>query len=505
MGRSGIQFLCALVLLLTSGWSAIAQTTAASTQPAAVVVLEGQIDDYTRNAMFRRIEAARAAGAKTIILEINTWGGQVSSALNMSQYIKRQDDLHIIGFVRNEAISAGAMIALACDELVMQPNARLGDCAPIMVGDNGLQPMPAAERAKMESPILADFRESARRNGYDPLLVESMVTVDRVVHFIQNPQGDRRFVNDLDFKQLTTEGWVSVPGISNPVDREGELLTVDSDLAVKLGLAKAIANSPDALAAERGLTITSRYASGAGEKIVDFLTSPVVRMFLMSIFSVSLYIALSQPGHGAPEAIALITLSLVLGIPLLTGYAQRWEIIVIFAGLSLIAFELFVFPGHFVSLIVGGVLMIGGLVMTFVPKEPTGLPGILPALSGSWDALTQGVYAVGGALIASILLWFWLARYLPTLPYFNRLVLVGDATDSVSLPPAPQSWPVLGQKGTAVTDLRPGGTGSFFDASLGDHRTASVVTDRGFIAAGTELKIVEINGNRVVVRPTEAA
>src|SRR6185295_7238403 len=132
----------------------------------------------------------------------------------------------------------------------------------------------------------------------------------------------------------------------------------------------------------------------AGDKIVEFLNSAIVRGLLIMIFIMSLKMAFSIPGHGAPEATALITLGLIVGMPMLTGYAQWWEILIIFLGLALLAFEIFVFPGHFVSGIVGGLMVIGGLIMTFVPKEPGGIPGFLPSLPGTYVALERGLIVV---------------------------------------------------------------------------------------------------------------
>src|SRR5450432_1031779 len=142
----------------------------AGSSKAVVIVLKGEIDEYNKSTLFKRFDEARRLGADTIILQTNTYGGLVTSGLDISRFLKQQNDLHVICFIDEKAISAGAMIALACDEIVMQPGALLGDCAPITISESGLQTMGAAERAKMESPILEDFSDSAARNGYDPLL-----------------------------------------------------------------------------------------------------------------------------------------------------------------------------------------------------------------------------------------------------------------------------------------------------------------------------------------------
>ena len=110
------------------------------------------------------------------------------------------------------------------------------------------------------------------------------------------------------------------------------------------------------------------------------------------------------------EALAVLTLGLIVGVPLLTGYAQWWEIVIILAGLALLAFEIFVFPGHFVSGIIGFLMVVGGLVMTFVPKEPGGMPGIMPSLNGTYIGLERGLIAVVSGMFCSLLLWIWLVR-----------------------------------------------------------------------------------------------
>jgi len=267
--------------------------------PAAVIRLSGRIDNYNRDQLRRHFERARAAGAKTIILEIDTDGGMVLSGLDISRFLKNQTDLHIIAFVNARALSAGAMIALACNEIVMTPSASLGDCAPIQVGVTNLGP---TERSKAESPVLTDFKESAKRNGYDPLLASAMVSMPISVHWIQDEQGNRRFVNDADFKSLVESGkWKVVPGVEDPIDSDNTLLTVDTARAKQLGLSRGEARSADDLAAQRGLTVVSRYESGAGDFMVALLGSDLIRLVLLIVFLNALFLALKTPGHGYPS------------------------------------------------------------------------------------------------------------------------------------------------------------------------------------------------------------
>jgi membrane-bound serine protease (ClpP class) len=484
----------------------LADATTNPSDSAAIVLLKGPIDDFSRRSLERRFAEARSAGAHTIILQINTYGGLVTSALDMSRFIKRQDDLHTIAFVDEKAISAGAMIALACDELVMQNSSVIGDCAPIVFQSDGtLEALPPAERAKQESPILAEFRDSAHRNGYDPKVAEAMVAVDRVVHYVQSPDGKREFVDGPELAKLKDEGWIPVAGVPDPLDGQSELLTVHADVAQKIGLAKGIYASPQAFAASRGLKIIDTFSASAGEKFVELLGTPWSRIILIIVFIMSLKLALATPGHGAPEAVAVVSGALLLGIPMLTGYAQWYEIVAIFLGVALLAFEIFVFPGHMVSGALGLLLMIGGLIMTFVGQEPGGLPGVLPKLHGTWEALQHGLVIVAGGLVSSLLLSLWLQRFLPRIPYFNRLMLttpVGTLAGAETAAAATESlWPQIGAVGTTVTDLRPGGSASFMDQLVGDTRLTSVVSDSGFVPANTSIVVREARRGYVVVRP----
>jgi membrane-bound serine protease (ClpP class) len=504
MQRSGLILLATLALMLVPRHLLAAPTTAPTDPKAAVVIFQGEVDDFACDSLERRFAEARAAGAKTIILKLNTYGGLVTAGLDISGFIKRQTDLHTIAFVDEKAISAGALIAFSCDEIVMDPSSVIGDCAPIIFKTDGtIDSMGATERAKAESPVLADFLDSATRNGHDPMLAEAMVAIDHPIWAFRSADGAIHFTH----AQPTTlpSDWKEIPGVSNPLNTADTLLTVHTHVAVAIGLASATAESPEALAHERGLQLVGTFSPGNGEKFVELLGNPFSRLLLIIVFMASLKIGLSAPGHGAAEAVALISLGLLVGMPLLTGYAQWWEVILIFAGLGLIAFEVFVFPGHFISAIAGTLMLIVGLVLSFAGSEPAG-PGWLPQTQQTWDSIEKGMFVVAGGFAGSLALWIWLNRFLPSIPYFNRLVLTatsgGEMRDASNAPPVRESaWPPVGCRGLATTDLRPGGSASFADGVLGDTRIVAVVSDSGYVSAGATLIVREVHGNRIVVRP----
>jgi membrane-bound serine protease (ClpP class) len=305
---------------------------------------------------------------------------------------------------------------------------------------------------------------------------------------------------------MKMQGWVDVPGVPVPVDSAETLLTVGTNVAHKIGLAKSVYSTLDELTAARHLNVLATLGPTWGEGLVTWLGSSGVRLVLLIAFFVSLYIAVHVPGSGPPEAVAMFTLCLFLGIPLLTGFAQWWEIVVIVIGLGLLALEMFVIPGFGVPGILGLILLFGGLLMTFVPAEPGRSPFSLPHMDATWESIQRGLLVMLGALVGSILISWWVRRYLPKLPYFNRLILTnvagggGVMATNPTLGDATPVWPGLSAIGTTVTDLLPGGTARFQDDVVGTERSVHVISDSGFIPKGSKVFVREVGGNRVVVR-----
>lgn len=495
-----------LLLFLMSTTLALGQSTRPFEPqgPAAVVELTGEINDFSARVFEKHVASAREAGAKTILLHINTPGGVVTSALRMSQFIKRQrTDVQFVAVVQEMALSAGAMLAVACDRIVMEPGAMLGDCAPILMGPSGLQTISGAERAKMESPILAEFFDSATRGDYDPLMMSAMVQYGVVVHYLENAAGERKFVVPADVEQLKRDGWTTVDGVPSPLDGDNQLLTVTDTLAAKIGLSAATVASPEAYASSVGLPIVGTFRTTAGEKLVGLLSGAGLRGLLGMVFLWSLYTAITKPGTGVPEVLALVSGAVLLGVPLLTGYAGWLELLMIIAGVLLIALELFVIPGFGVAGLSGIILLIVGLVMTYAPPELPG-GGLVPQLQGTRRALQNGLVAVTAGLVVSAFLWVWLAKYLPKIPYANRLIL---STDVGTTPEAgderravEQIWPAVGEVGQSVTRLTPGGVASFFDPIVNDARPIDVVSDGGYIDSGARVVVRSHEGTQIIVR-----
>jgi membrane-bound serine protease (ClpP class) len=408
---------------------------------------------FTLESLQRRVDRALHNGASVIVLELDTPGGVLTSALDISKYVKTIP-VHTVAWINNEAYSAGILIASACDELVMSPAAATGDAAPVVPGFG----LGATERAKALSPLLEEFRDNARANGYDYTLFHAMCVLGVEVYRVRNPQtGETRLVNQVDYAVMVegrepdsvapaapaadpaaaadpaTVGAVRLEEATSADAGRWELvsrihdgttlLTLNQTRAEEVGLSAATIASRAELAqflnAANVYTVDQTWSEDLAG-YVYFLTHPLAKAILVMVLLIGAYIELQSPGFGFGGALALLALVALIGAPLVVGLAEWWHLGAFVLGLVLLGVELFVLPGF-------GVFGIAGLLLAFI-----------------------GLVFAGGR------------------------VAVGDT-------------------GRVVTGLRPAGrveiNGQLIDA----------VTPGNWIDRGRDVKIIEVRGNRIVV------
>ncbi|MGD8451895.1 MAG: NfeD family protein [Phycisphaerae bacterium] len=523
-GLAGATLLLALPLLAS---------TPARKGGAVVIPIRGEISDIMRDSVSRRLDQAKADGATTVIFEMDTLGGLVTSALDICRLIKNLPaDVHTVAWVNDKAYSAGAMISVSCQQIIMSKASSIGDCAPIMVTPTGgLEEMAPTERAKMESPVLQEFRDSAIENGYDPLLLRAMVTVGEEVWWVENPEtGERRFVTTeqkaelLGEKKLfTPEGeppkWQLVEKYTiqrsggeareitakQPVDASGELLTVSQSEAAAYGLASGIASTLDEVGEQLGLQSSPAYLDITGwELFVMWLNSPLVRGILFAIVLIGAYIEFQSPGLILPGATAAVALVIFLAAPFAAGLADVWTFVLLGLGLILLAAEIFVIPGFGVAGILGIALIVIALIGTFVPSEPA--PGgpddapwfSWPSLPGTWNALQQGIIYLSGSIIIAFIGILLVIRYLPQTAIGRRLIPPNPEHRTLTLNDPRQAVALIGEVGIVTGDLRPGGQARF------GQEIVDVQSQGEYVEAGRRVQVLRHEGMRIVVRPLPA-
>lgn len=412
-----------------------------------VIAIEGLIDLGLAPFLARTLREAEAAGAAAVVLDINTFGGRVDAAVAMRDALLNSP-VRTIAFVNPRAISAGALIAMACHTLVMANGGTIGAAAPV-VGGTGA-PEPADE--KSVSYVRKEFRATADARGRPPELAEAMVDAD-----------------------------VEITGVI----AAGKLLTLTTSEAIGHKLADHTANDLAGALAAAGLPGANiRYAYQTwAESLVRFLTNPVVASLLMTLGMLGLFVELRTPGFAVPGTVGVLSLGLFFWGHWIVQLAGWEELLLVAAGVVLIALEIFVLPGVTVAGLAGILALGAGLGM---------------ALIGAGATVSLVITALGRVALAILLALagtLALLRVLPRLPFGRRLILeTGLRTDQGYGSAADTNRQWLGRRGTAHSPLRPAGIAEI------DGMRLDVVSDGDFIDAGTAIEVTRVEGNRIVVR-----
>lgn len=506
------------------GSGMVAVPAARQANTVAILPVRGEIDRITLQSLERRLREASRSGADAVVLELDTPGGEMLATLDICHLIRTEAPANTVAWVNPKAFSAGTIIAMACRETLVHPEAVFGDAAPIQgLPILGLRQLPVAERAKLEAPLLSDLVESARRRGVDEKLVQAFVAVTMELWLVEEIRtGERMFVDAAEYEiafgepppQLRGRG-APLPGVDaapppptpeaaaasstrrilTPADRgrwrlvgqvigAEELLTIRADESIAYGLASTKAADDEAVRRFFGATKVIRLEETWSEALVRFLVSWPVRLVLIVILLVCVFIELAAPGFGVFGIAAGVALLALIGAPALAGMAQWWDIALILAGLVLLAVELFVLPGFGVAGITGALCLFTGLVGTFVDGE-------LGSPNWQQDLLT-GLATTLAALFASgVAIWI-LGKQVGSLRILDRLVLrEGDGEGMpVPLPTAAirAGTPLVGERGRTVTELRPSGRAEFA-SGVHDVRAAA-----GFVEAGRAVEVVADRG-----------
>jgi membrane-bound serine protease (ClpP class) len=505
------------VLLAASAAIAQPQSAAPTERKAtrvAVLPISGAIDDVTLWSVERRLAAVREAGFDAVVFEIDTPGGEVGAMLDICLRIKSEAPANTVAWIKPKAYSAGTFIALTCRELVVAPGAVFGDAAPIAAMPGvGLVPLPAAERAKQESPLLDELDAAALRRRDDPRLLEAFVSVERELWLIERASdGTRRFADRAELELLgldpstmpprptTSAGSRPVPAAELPltsadagawrvvevVDTRDRLLVVQTDEALRWGLAAAEVRDDQALAQFFLVSSVVRFPESWTETVVRFLVSWPIRIVLIGIFAVCLIIEMLHPGVGVPGAIAGAAFLLLVGAPGILGLAEWWEILLVLAGIALIGAEILIVPGMGFVGVLGAICVLVGLVASFTGSDPTS--------AGERSTLiTASTTTIAGLFLGAILTWF-ASRWFRETWVFKRAVLSAAVTDPLSAPiRGEQAPPPVGTRGVADTDLRPAGRARFGDSIFDAQSTGA------YIARGSPIEVVGRASTSVVV------
>jgi membrane-bound serine protease (ClpP class) len=388
--------------------------------------------------------------AAAIVLDVNTLGGRVDAAIQIRDAVLEAKP-RTIAFIHPRAISAGALISLACDNVIMTEGGTIGAATPIQAGPGG---QADAVGEKMVSYMRTEMRATAEANGRRGDIAEAMVDKE-----------------------------VVIPGI---VDA-GKLLTLDTDQALKLGMADGKAADLDAVMAMLTLDkpTINRGEPNWGEKIARWLTEPTVSGLLLSVGMLGLMVAFYTRTVGAFTLVGFISLAMFFGGHAVVHLVGWEEALLFIAGVALVVVEIFFVPGLGVPGVLGLVFVIAALVLALIgiPLDVSFETGVLA------NAMTRVLLSLLGAFVLALVVM----RLFSQTAMGRALVLQDAETGFLS---APSASDLIGQPGEALTDLRPAGK------IIIDGVRHEATSEREFIARGTKVRVIGKDGPELVVRPS---
>lgn len=422
--------------------------------------LDDEIGSTTWRHTREALAEAEREGADLLLVHLNTYGGSVVHADSIRTALMRVR-IPVVAFVDNNAASAGALIALACDSVYMRQGSSMG-AVTVVNGTDG-----AAMPDKYQSYMRAMMRATAESHGHkadstwrrDPLIAEAMV--------------DAR---------------VEVAGLIDST----RVLTFTPEEAVRWGYADGMAGSVGEVMSQLGYAgdyEIVEYRPTWLDAVIGFFTNPAVQAVLIMIIIGGIYMELHSPGVGFPSAAAIIAAALYFLPIYISGIASEWIILLFVVGFILVVLEMFVVPGFGVTGISGIVCISLALIFGMIENYSFSLSHA--SVGSLW--MSVGVFFAGLALAVGAV-WWLTSRYGPkwVRRHTDLTAELRSADGFVGVDMGPARY--VGHEGVAVTDMRPAGK-----VRIGDE-TLDAVAVMGFVHAGTRVRVTKYENAQIYVR-----
>jgi len=477
-----------------------------------IIDLQGPLTPRLANQFETMLNTAMEQGANWIGVRIDSGGGDLVASLQIATTVAKLDanSVRTVAYVPAEAAGGAALVALACDSLVMHPAARLSASAVIAVAPHDAGRVDADEDARRVLPDRnADGDRNAElaaaktaiRESLAPLaqqdwqLLAAMIEPElELARYRNKITGQQRWMSDDEaVAQEAVANWAK----GEPLFGGEQAAAIDGTRAEQLDLATHTVESFDELKKLYRLTEDPPVAKpNWALELIEALATPEFSIILLMAGFAGIYIELRTPGIGVGAFVGSVAILLFFWSKYLDGTAGWLEVLLFVAGISFMLMEIFVLPGFGIFGLGGGAMVIASLVFA-------SLTFIRPSSERDMEELTSavGMVAIAGAgMVACVLVS---RRYLPEAPVLRSVVLA---------PPEPEERALLddrealadyshfiGRQGVAATHLRPAGKAEI------DHQLIDVIAEAEPLDRGTPLEVVEAHANRVVVRATGPA
>ncbi len=442
---------------------------------AAYIELHGLISAKNTSNVQRSIQDALQRGdANLVFIRLDSPGGNIEISQQLAAMLAELDETQVrtVAVIEHEARADAALIALACDELVMTPDALLGGPGAVELSEFQLESLRPA------------LRQLAQLKNRDWSLLTAMVERDLSVYRFSRPSGGPpRYLCDEEHSLL-----------ENPGDWERGALVptragIDAARAVELGLARDTVGTFNEIATLFNIDskVEPLKSSWVASRLEYLASQPWFSNTLLFVAFFALISEASAPGLGVPGFISALCFLLFFWAQFLNGTAGWLEVTLFLSGVVFVGFELLVIPGF-------GVFGLGGLLMIITSIVLASQTFVVPSNTYQWQRQTGSllslVIGLSGLFVGGLLM----RRYLPHTPWLRHMLLTPPQADPVTTGREGRYGALLHQHGFAMTKLAPTGKARFGEEIV------SVQTEGELLEKGEAVQVIAVLGNRIVVK-----
>jgi len=430
------------------------------------VDLRDNVNSFTWMQVQKGFAQAEAEEASLILLNMNTYGGEVVYADSIRTRILNTET-PVCVFIDNNAASAGALICIACDKIFMRSGAVIG--ASTVVDQSG-----EVAPDKYQSYMRGIIRATAEAQGKDTLVAG----------------GDTTYVwkRDPRIAEAMVDPDVEIPGVIE----KGKVLTFTATEALQNKYCDAIVQGKEEIIETHyGYSDyeLKAFRPSLKDKISGRLMGTALRAILIMIIVAGIWFELQSPGIGFPSIAAGVAAILYFAPLYLDGLVQYWEIILFIVGVILIFLEIFVIPGFGIAGILGILAVVLGL--SFALVDNTGLSFDFTGLDVLGEALVLVILSMLVAFIVSL----WLTSKIGVgKGVFRHLALESVQEKEAGYVAVPiTDTSVIGATGLAATDLRPSGKVRIGEVLY------DAVAEFGYIERGKTIQVTRLENAQFYV------
>lgn len=426
-------------------------------------------------------DAISRQNADFICLRIDSQGGSPADSIRLAEYLLELDPskVRVVAYIPNQARCDAALIALACDQVVMHPRA--------VLGGEGDYVFSSPDEIRT---VRAEIRDviAARKTRSWSLAAAMFDPTLNVVRY-NSRKGEMGFFSPEELAaQAHPDQWTAGEQVTKP----GKVFVATGSDAVTYRLASHTVDDFAQFKELYGLeSDPSLLEPRWSDTLVDALASPGVAILLLIIGGVALYVELHTPGLGVAAFVALVCFALFFWSRFLGGTAGWLQVILFVAGISCVALELFVLPGTMIFGLGGGAMVLASLVLasqTF----------LLPRNAYQMAEFQNSLLVVAAALLGILATAATINRWLPSAPLFNQMVLHPPSEEEAAAISDSESLThfedMVGMAGRTTTPLVPSGKARFGEELY------DVISDGDFVPPGAEIIVTAVQGNRIIVR-----